>query len=196
MSLNGRPALFVPRPPDTYGTAAFKSADQYGDIVEDIRAGALSVGADTFSDPQGLGSAALEYAFNIEPGARAQWNFAVPLHEESEIDPAGVRDAGTWGAGGADPAGDVEAGRSAVLEFWRDKLSRIRIELPDTEFVRTLQSNIAYILINDDSFRLQPGSRNYESSWMRDGAVTAAALLSMGFDPEVKRYLNWITGFV
>ena len=196
MSLNGRPALFVPRPPDTYGTAAFKSADQYGDIVEDIRAGALSVGADTFSDPQGLGSAALEYAFNIEPGARAQWNFAVPLHEESEIDPAGVRDAGTWGAGGADPAGDVEAGRSAVLEFWRDKLSRIRIELPDTEFVRTLQSNIAYILINDDRFRLQPGSRNYEASWMRDGSIAAQALLAMGYTSEVERYLNWISGFV
>lgn len=196
MRVNGRNAIFVPQPPAKYGTATFQRPDGYGDIIEDIRAGTLGGPAGVsegktgteFRDPDKLGSAALGYDLDLKPGASATFCFIVPLHDTShEID----RKLNAQNA-----VRHVEGKKATMREFWKSKLSGIRIELPDEEFVNTLKSNVAYILLNDDMFRLQPGSRNYEASWMRDGSLTATALLSMGLMPEVKRYLNWITGFV
>lgn len=188
MRVNGRSAIYVPHLPARYGVAAFQRPDGYGDIIEDIHTGTFRNSAAEFRDPEKLGSAALGYDLDLDPGASATFSFIVPLHDTShEID---------LNLDTVNSVGHVEEKKAATREFWKTKLGGVRIELPDQEFVNTLKSNIAYILINDDMFRLQPGSRNYEASWMRDGSITATALLSMGLMPEVKRYLNWITGFV
>ena len=79
--------------------------------------------------------------------------------------------------------------REEVIRLWEDVLKHITIEIPDKEVMDTLRANTAYILINADENILKPGSRNYDSSWMRDGAFIGTALLYMGFDIVVKEYL-------
>ncbi len=59
----------------------------------------------------------------------------------------------------------------------------------------TIQSTLAYILVNRDGPRLQPGPRNYARSWIRDGALTSSALLEMGFTQEVREFLDWFAPY-
>jgi hypothetical protein len=46
-------------------------------------------------------------------------------------------------------------------------------------------------LINRDKAGIQPGSRSYERSWIRDGALTSSALLKSGIVQEVKDFIEW-----
>lgn len=59
----------------------------------------------------------------------------------------------------------------------------------------TLDAQVAYILINRDGPAIQPGSRAYERSWIRDGAMTSSALLRMGREDVVGEYLRWFATF-
>jgi hypothetical protein len=76
---------------------------------------------------------------------------------------------------------------------WRRALGRATISGPPEleDFVRTVKSNLAYILESRDGPALQPGTRSYARSWIRDGAMMAAALLRLGHDQEVRAYLRW-----
>ena len=187
MKINKKEAIFIPFTPDEYGTSEFKNTIGYGDIIDDIYEGKFSGNIEKFIDKTSRGSAALKYKASIEPGNSKSFYFIIPLHKDNEIN----KELNT-----SNISEYFSEKREQIKKFWEDKLDNIKIQVPDKEFIDTLKSNIAYILINDDSFRLQPGSRNYESSWMRDGSVTVTALLSMGYKKEVERYLNWITKFI
>jgi hypothetical protein len=55
----------------------------------------------------------------------------------------------------------------------------------------TLRTSLAHVLINRDGPALQPGSRSYERSWIRDGAMTSEMLLRMGHADVAKEFLAW-----
>ena len=57
--------------------------------------------------------------------------------------------------------------------------------------VNTYKANLAYILVNRDKVGIQPGSRSYERSWIRDGALTSSALLKSGIVEEVRDFIDW-----
>ncbi|MDV7397901.1 hypothetical protein RZS08_41255, partial [Arthrospira platensis SPKY1] len=69
-----------------------------------------------------------------------------------------------------------------AVEFWNDKVNHVRFNLPESgnKIVNTLKANLVYILINRDLAGIQPGSRSYERSWIRDGSLTSSALLKNG----------------
>ncbi len=69
------------------------------------------------------------------------------------------------------------------------------ISLPDSEVTQTLKAQIGWILINRDGPAIQPGSRSYERSWIRDGALTSAALLRLGHGEVVKEFLEWFAPY-
>ena len=85
----------------------------------------------------------------------------------------------------------------AVTRYWQAQLGRVDIQLPPPadRMIRTLQSNLAYILINRAGPAIQPGSRTYARSWIRDGALTSSALLSMGYTEEVREFIRWYAGY-
>jgi hypothetical protein len=87
----------------------------------------------------------------------------------------------------------VQGELETVRRYWHTRLDRVNISLPgeSQEIIRTLKSNIAYILINRDGPAIQPGSRAYERAWIRDGSLTSMALLEMGIQDEVKEYIDW-----
>ncbi len=82
---------------------------------------------------------------------------------------------------------------NGVKKYWKSRLDNIGIHLPKSaeKIVNTIKSNLAYILINRDSVGIQPGSRSYERSWIRDGALTSTALLQMGMNEEVRQFIDW-----
>ena len=72
---------------------------------------------------------------------------------------------------------------------WTRRSTACRSTLPPsaarrrpTRCARTL----AYILINRDGAAIQPGSRSYARSWIRDGSMIVAALLRLGHADEVR----------
>jgi hypothetical protein len=76
-------------------------------------------------------------------------------------------------------------------------LTRVRFRLPAAgqAVENTLRSNLGFILVNADSVWTQPGSRSYERSWIRDGALTATAMLQMGLTREVREYIDWYSRY-
>jgi hypothetical protein len=76
---------------------------------------------------------------------------------------------------------------------WASRLGRVAIHLPQSasHISRAIRSNLAYILINADGPSIQPGSRSYDRSWIRDGSLTSAALLRLGHAEEVRRFIEW-----
>ena len=81
--------------------------------------------------------------------------------------------------------GDAEAGKALEARM-RDRPPGVARDLERA--FRTVQG---HILINSDGPAIQPGSRTYERSWIRDGSLTSSALLATGHASEVARFIDW-----
>ena len=79
------------------------------------------------------------------------------------------------------------------VRTWSAELDKVGIALPANgeRITRTIRSNLAWILINRDGPSIQPGSRSYERSWIRDGSLTSAAMLRLGHAREVREFIEW-----
>ncbi len=162
---------------DGFGAAEF---DQ-GDITSFLKLGTLPEGQKV-ADKTGCASAALRYNFDLASGESKEWYIIVPFHT-IQFGPNVHTNAASY----------VEEKLRTVIDFWEATLSVVDIQLPASamRLVNTVKSTLAYILINRDGPAIQPGSRTYERAWIRDGSLTSAALLRMGFKDEVKEYLEW-----
>jgi hypothetical protein len=99
-------------------------------------------------------------------------------------------------APGMTPA-EVDAERARVVKDWTERVNRVELILPAEAggLVDTLRTTIADILVNRDGPAIQPGSRTYARSWIRDGALTSDSLLQMGHVEEVRSFLAWYAPF-
>jgi len=163
--------------PVAFGATSF---DQ-GELVSQLRTGALP-SSTSAADRLGLASGALAYNLSLAPNADTVIYVAVPLHDAM---PSCILE----GCSGRWASAQLDSTRSA----WRSELGHVQIQLPRfAERVgQSIRSNLAYILINRDGPAIQPGSRSYERSWIRDGSLTSAALLRLGHYKEVKDFLEW-----
>lgn len=164
--------------PHRFGAVSF---DQ-GPITDHLRAGKLPEQAQV-SDSFGHASGALEYGLDLLPGAAQEVYLAIPFHEP-KLEEAAGEDLG-------------QRQLEEAIRYWEAKLDRADIRLlPEAQQItQTLKSTLAYILINRDGPAIQPGSRCYARSWIRDGALTSAALLGMGYTEEVHDFIRWYAGF-
>jgi len=85
-----------------------------------------------------------------------------------------------------------------AVNYWTKRVDHVKFNLPASadKLINTYKSQLVYILTNRDNAGFQPGSRSYERSWIRDGALTSSALLKNGIVPEVKDYLNWYSNYL
>jgi hypothetical protein len=159
-----------------FGAATFEE----GDITEFLRRGTLPASS-AVTDDFGHASAALAWDVDVKPGTPGEVWLAAPWAKDSATDGKGL--------------GKL---LEAVRDDWRARVARVPIELPGVaaDWVASLRSNLAYVLINRDGAAIQPGSRTYERSWIRDGAMTSGALLELGLDAEVKSFLRWFAGYI
>lgn len=129
---------------------------------------------DHIVDRDGLASAVASYALDLKPGETRDVDVAVPWHQHSSV------------------ASDLGRELAEVSRRWRATLAGPTMSAtcaPDLE--KLVRTTLAYILINRDGPALQPGSRNYARSWIRDGALTSVALLQLGHFDEARDYLAW-----
>ena len=120
-------------------------------------------------------SAACEFTCSLAPGENAAVVAALPMRD------------------GAAP--DANASFSAVREDvekrWRDKLGPRRISVGDRDVSDTVAAQTALILVNATRHAFKPGPRNYDRTWIRDGASQALALLWAGLIEDAKAYVLW-----
>jgi hypothetical protein len=140
------------------------------------------------ADPVGLVGGAFAWPFLLAPGDHEEVSIAVPLHPDAPPPPApGTRRAAErWTA----------ARFAEARDHWRRRLAGFALELPPSAAAleASVRASVGWILVHRDPPRLQPGSRTYERSWIRDGAMTAASLLELGFADEARDFLRWYAG--
>ncbi|MEO5618040.1 MAG: discoidin domain-containing protein [Candidatus Eisenbacteria bacterium] len=165
---------------ESFGAAAFDE----GDIVRFL-VGGLRPERDSVRDSFGHASAVMSSSFSLSPGD----SLVIQITERSlaNAEPPPLRKRST--------AAPVGAGSMAAR--WRTDLGPARISLPPSarEAERSLTAQIGWIAVNRDGPAIQPGSRAYARSWIRDGALTSSALLRWGRHSEVKAFLEWFAPF-
>jgi hypothetical protein len=179
IQVNGVPVIPM-TPPTRFGVAEFDK----GHITEYLVRGAVPPDQEV-RDHFGYASGALEYEFDMTAGETRDVYLAVPFH--------GWRGSPTPNMSPQSAATYFEMMLVQTRNQWESKLNRIQIALPSfaQPVINTLRSNLAYILINRDGPGIQPGSRSYERSWIRDGALTCSALLRTGHRDEVREFIDW-----
>lgn len=165
---------------DSFGAMRFSE----GEIVERLHSNAIPE-TPVVEDPLASASGVMSWSFVVPPGSAGEVVVAVPFHER----PAGL-------VGGLSMASAAEAAErelEVARTDWENRLGRVGIRLPElaSHVGRAIRSNLAYILINRDGPSIQPGSRSYDRSWIRDGSLTSAALLRLAHPEEVKDFIEW-----
>jgi hypothetical protein len=146
---------------------------------------------------------------HLPPGGSAEIAVVVPLHPGS-LQALGELPAGPGRGGGA--AGELSAmsamevlNATDARKQWvtghlagarvvcRRRMGPVRIELPAAgrPLIESLRAQIGWILVNRAGPAIQPGTRSYARSWIRDGALTCSALLRLGLDGPVRAFLEW-----
>ncbi len=178
-------AVAVLTTPDRFRAATF---DQ-GPITDYLAMGQLPETTEAV-DAFGYASGALEYSWDLKPGEAREVVLRIPFHASDPLFAP---------ADAPRPPADVQVDSllEQVTRDWEERLDRVEVELPlvAQRLAWSLKSNLAYILINRDGPAIQPGSRTYARSWIRDGALTSAALLGMGHTQEAREFLQWYVGY-
>ena len=176
-------ASVFPRTPPQSFRAVTLAADTPCDWL------AAPSGPTQVTDESGFASGALLYTLDLAAGESRDIVLDLPQHVGT---PRNEGSIGAWqqrlAANSKSPAT-----RSEVEQQWRDKLNRVELILPeaDRHLYDTLRTTLAHVLINRDGPAIQPGSRSYERSWIRDGAMTSEMLLRMGHEEVAKEFLAW-----
>jgi len=156
-----------------------------GEIIHHIAAGRLP-DRHAISDPSAMASAAFSYEFRLSPSDSIVVIAAIPFDGEGD----------RWRSS----LPHVEEYDRMVKEtagMWERKLGGFCVSGPPLldSLAAMIRSTTAYILINKDGPAIQPGSRAYERSWIRDGSMTSAALLKLRLPEESRRFVEWYANY-
>lgn len=179
--VNGDHGLVSLTPPSGWGASTFDG----GEIGEHLRAGSLP-DARAARDSLGFASGALAYDLEVPGEGERSYEVDVfvpfrdaPAAPETKVD-----------------AGDVAEAEAASRAYWKARDGDVKLDLPAAEDVAlTIRAQLNWILVNRDSAAIQPGSRAYERSWIRDGALTSSALLRLGKPEVVKAFIEWFANY-
>jgi hypothetical protein len=175
---------------DAYQVYTVGSADRVGAGAFDagsVRSLPTSRNPASVSDEEGLASGVLVWTTRLAAGGTRQFAITAPMHAGPRPEPRCRLNT----------MAQVAAARARTVAWWREALSTFEVSLPASAnpLVETLRASLAWILINRDGAALQPGSRSYERSWIRDGALTSTALLRLGHAAAVKDFILWYAPF-
>lgn len=195
--VNGRRLFQSLTPPSAAGVSAF-GAHGEGEITRHAAQGDVPAQR-SVADPDGLAAAILQYPVELRPGEHRDVVIAFALGnarldtQARQWPDAPALDRAALTAGG-DPGAAFDALADTLAQQWQSRLGRIGLSLPDASLVDMLRAQAAYMLINQSGHAMQPGPRNYNRSFIRDGAATAAILLRMGMGKTARDYLHWYAG--
>jgi hypothetical protein len=92
-------------------------------------------------------------------------------------------------AGDASVEGVARA-QAATAEAWSRRLTPVGLTLP-SHLRDSLRTALAHMLMSRDGPALQPGTRAYARTWIRDGAMMVSALLRMGETSAAREFVDW-----
>lgn len=175
--VSGMP-LMLEAAPDGWGVAD----SIRGEIVEWIGRGTLP-SPEWTDDPAGRASGALRYDLALAPGESRTVSLTFPTGAKAIIPPPPDDEL----------AVDMTRRIEAAARMWQAQVSKVELILPPSarKVSDTFRTAQGHILINADGPGFQPGSRTYERSWIRDGAITGSAMLFTGHAQRVRDYLRW-----
>ena len=172
VEVNGVPRVFAVSAPDKAFATTFDGKLEVTHLAD------KTLPADTeVRDGTGLASGALLYTLKLGPDESREVVLVLPQ-------------TGDW----QPPASfDVDKAQQQVAAMWRQKLDQVRLQVPEAgqPLADTLRTALAHMLISRVGPSLQPGTRSYARSWIRDGAMISEGLLRMGRDDAVRQYVEW-----
>ncbi|WP_425521916.1 discoidin domain-containing protein [Xanthomonas translucens] len=172
VQVNGQPRVFAVQKPD----AAYATAFDAGIDIERLAADTAALPQQA-QDADGLASGALLYRGRLAPGEVRDVALLIPQTGAQAL-PSGF---------------DAARAQQLVAEQWREKLDRLQLNVPaeGKPLADTLRTALAHMLISRIGPRLQPGTRSYSRSWIRDGAMISEGLLRLGRADVAREYLDW-----
>lgn len=161
------------------GASFVASADKDGALPERLWRGERPT-TSTLHDDSGLAQGALLYTISVPAHGQRVIGLAVPGAAHSLTAPV---NAARW----------LRQKQEAVAAHWRESLNRVTLSLPASQLslANTTRSAVAQILMSRDGPSLQPGTRSYGRSWVRDGAMMTEGLLRSGHGDVAARFVHW-----
>ena len=149
---------------------------------------------DRVRDPLGRASAVLAFDVDLVTGEDSTVEVLLPMAESGELAPF----ATARGRLIADARATARRLEIAAARDWRMAGERVSVRLGGDQegFTNAIGANLVFILASRDGAALRPGTRAYARSWIRDGAMMAAALLRLGHEEAVRDYLRWYATFL
>ncbi len=175
LTVDGARRVWPLSPPDE----AFALPFDAGNLAERVQ-GSRRAFARSVQDDTGWPSAAVLYSLDIPAGGARSVSIVVPLAGAPRL-PLG------------DPDSWVDEQARIVAGAWKEKLDRVVLRVPPAgqPLADTVRTALAHILIERNGPAIQPGTRAYARSWIRDGALTSEALLRLGQPSVVRAFADW-----
>jgi hypothetical protein len=175
LAINGERRVFSLTAPERVVLADFES----GNAPQLIAKSGVTPGS-SMTDETGFDSAVLTYRLELPPHASREVGIVAPLTGAPELP---IGDAREW----------LAEQQTATAAAWRTELNKVRLRLPPAgqPIADTLRTALAHMLISRSGPALQPGTRAYARSWIRDGAMMSDALLRLGHAEVVREYIEW-----
>ncbi|WP_374943214.1 discoidin domain-containing protein [Sphingomonas sp.] len=132
-------------------------------------------------DATGLASAYLAYDFDLAPGESADVPVVVPFAPAPPIDRTAF-----------------DRARADTVASWRETLGGVAITVPPARqaIADTVRTALAHVLMSRDGAALKPGTRSYDRSWIRDGAMMSDTLLRLGVSAPARAFADWYGGYL
>lgn len=179
--INGTRVVVPLEPPSGFGAAAFA----HGTLTSYLALGELPSRV-AVHDPSGCASAAFAFDLRASEGMPGEVSFIIPI----EPTDAAVADL----LAGRDGDTLLDGVQWDWRERWFDGANLI-LPFAVANFASAMRTAAAQILVQRDGPALQPGPRRYTRSWIRDGALMAAALLRVGERDAALAFVRWYAGF-
>jgi hypothetical protein len=181
VSVNGQPRVWPLQTPDAFVAAPFDA----GHVLDRLDQPQSNT-AQHLVDEFGYASGALVYAVKLAPHASQTIDLLMPLTGDVQLPPQ-RSDRAHW----------AQRQQDALARDWREKLNRVVLRLPQDgqAIADTLRSSLAHMLMSREGAALQPGTRSYARSWIRDGAMMVEGLLRLGQDRVASDFVEWFAPY-
>lgn len=129
---------------------------------------------------QGFAQGAMLYRVDLPAHGSRSIGLVVPLHGDDLPLPL-------------DPQAWLTQQFDQVADSWRSKLNRVTLSLPPAQqaIADTARSALAQMLMSRDGPALQPGTRSYARTWVRDGAMMTEGLVRSGHADVASEFVEW-----
>jgi hypothetical protein len=123
---------------------------------------------------------------HLQPHSSETVGVVAPLSGPADL-PGTNDDVGNW----------LRREEDTIAAQWHAKLDRVSLQLPASAppVAAALRSSLAWMLISRRGDELRPGTRSYDRSWIRDGAMMSDALLRLGETDAAREYARWYAPF-